>query len=93
MHLTYVKEKLGTAVLTPNHPIVAGSFSSFDIIYTAGYFGIDDSGSIKIIQRFPSDMGRPQFSDPSAENYVSVEVVGDAQAQYHYDVKNNIRPW
>jgi len=93
MHLTYVKEKLGTAVLTPNHPIIAGNFTSFDIIYTAGYFGIDDSGSIKVIQRFPSDMGRPQFSDSSAENYVSVEVVGDAQVQYHYDVKNNIRPW
>jgi hypothetical protein len=88
-----MKEKLGTAVLTPDRPIVAGSFTSFDIIYTAGYFGIDDSGSIKIIQRFPSDMGRPQFNDPSAENYVSVDVVGDAQVQHHYDVKNNIRPW
>jgi len=88
-----MKEKLGTVVLTPDRPIVAGSFTSFDIIYTAGYFGIDDSGSIKIIQRFPSDMGRPQFNDPSAENYVSVDVVGDAQVQHHYDVKNNIRPW
>ncbi|MCW4037105.1 MAG: DUF3604 domain-containing protein [Candidatus Bathyarchaeota archaeon] len=88
-----MKEKLGTAVLTLDHPITAGSYTSFDIIYTTGYFGIDDSGSIKIIQRFPSDMGRPQFNDPSAEDYVSVEVVGDAQVQYHYDVKNNIRPW
>jgi hypothetical protein len=88
-----MKEKLGTAFLTLDCPITAGSFASFDIIYTAGYFGIDDSGSIKIIQRFPSDMGRPQFNEPSAENYVTVEVVGDAQVQCHYDVKNNIRPW
>ncbi|KON30064.1 hypothetical protein AC480_01900 [miscellaneous Crenarchaeota group archaeon SMTZ1-55] len=88
-----MRERLGSAVITLRSPVVAGSFTSFDLIYTAGYFGIDDSGSIKIVQRFPSDMGTPQFTDPSAEDYVSVDVVGEAQAQYHYDVQNNIRPW
>ena len=42
----------------------AGSFASFTLAYTAGYFGIDDTGSIKIVHRFASDMGKPQFTDP-----------------------------
>ncbi len=41
------------------HPEEAGSTQSFTLTYTAGFFGIDDTGSIKIVHRFASDMGRP----------------------------------
>jgi len=88
-----MKDKMGSAVISPNYPVVAGSFTSFDLIYTAGYFGIDDSGSLKIVQRFASDIGEPQFIDPSAVNYVSIEANNGAKLYYHFDVKNNIRPW
>ncbi len=92
-HSTYMRDKIGSAVVVPDEPIVAGSYASFDLIYTAGFFGIDDSGSIKIVQRFATDMAKIQFDNPSEPNYVSIEASNKAVLSYHYDVKNNIRPW
>ena len=92
-HSTYMRDRIGSAVIVPDEPVVAGSYTSFDLIYTAGFFGIDDSGSIKIVQRFATDMAKIQFDDPTAPNYVSIEASNKAVLSYHWDVKNNIRPW
>ncbi|MCZ6488365.1 MAG: DUF3604 domain-containing protein [Gammaproteobacteria bacterium] len=92
-HSTYLPEKMGTAIIDPEGRFEAGSFQSFTLTYTAGYFGIDDTGSIKIVNRFASDMGRPQFDDPKAANYVTVEASNGAVLQVEYDMKRNIRPW
>ena len=92
-HSTYLPEKMGTAVVEPSGPVVAGSYRSFTVTYTAGFFGIDDTGSIKIVHRFASDMGRPQFDDPAAPNYVTAEASNGAVLQVEYDPKRNIRPW
>lgn len=91
--MKYMQKKLGTAHIHPNHPIVAGSYASFDLTYSEGYFGIDDSGTFKIVQRFPSDMATPQFDNPSADNYISLEVHGEAQVRGSYHINNNTRPW
>ena len=65
-HSTYLPERMGTAVIEPAGSFEAGSFQSFNLTYTAGFFGIDDTGSIKVAHRFASDMGRPQLEvDPS----------------------------
>ncbi len=92
-HSTYLAEKMGSAVIKPRGSYEAGSYQSFNLTYTAGYFGIDDTGSIKIVQRFASDTGRPQFDDPKAPNYVTVEASTGAVLQVEYDIKRNIRPW
>jgi Protein of unknown function (DUF3604) len=92
-HSTYLPERMGTATLSPIDPVEAGSFQSFTLVYTAGYFGIDDTGSIKIVQRFAGDMGRPQWSDPKAPNYTTVEASNGAVLDVRYDPKMNIRPW
>jgi len=92
-HSTYLPEKMGTAVVEPEGRFEAGSYQSFTLTYTAGYFGIDDTGSIKIVHRFASDMGRPQFDDPKAPNYVTVEATNGAILHVEYDMKRNIRPW
>ena len=84
---------MGSAVVEPSEPVEAGSYQSFTVTYTAGFFGIDDTGSIKIVHRFASDMGRPQFDDPAAPNYVSVEASNGAVLHVEYDMKRNIRPW
>jgi hypothetical protein len=90
-HSTYLPERMGTATLSPADPVEAGSFQSLTLVYTAGYFGIDDSGSIKIVQRFAGDMGRPQWSDPKAANYTTVEASNGAVLDVRYDPKMNIR--
>src|SRR5436309_10242528 len=84
---------MGTAEISPTGAFEAGSFQSFTLVYTAGYFGIDDTGSIKIVHRFASDMGRPQWSNPQAANYTTVEASNGALLDVLYDPKLNIRPW
>jgi len=92
-HSTYLPKKMGRAWVEPNGTFEAGSYQSFTVVYEAGYFGIDDSGALKIVHRFASDMGRPQFSDPKAANYVTVEASNGAVLDFAYDGKQNIRPW
>ena len=84
---------MGTAAVEPAGEFEAGSWQSFTLTYTAGYFGIDDTGSIKVVHRFASDMGRPQFDVPDGPNYVSVEASNGAVLHVEYDMKRNIRPW
>jgi hypothetical protein len=92
-HSTYLPEKMGSATVEPTGSFEAGSFHEFTVTYTAGYFGIDDTGSIKIVHRFASDMGRPQFDRPEAPNYTTVEASNGAVLHVEYDIKRNIRPW
>jgi len=92
-HSTYFAERMGHAEISPQGEFEAGSFQSFTLTYTAGYFGIDDTGSLKIVHRFASDMGRPQFNDPKGWNYTTVEASNGAVLEMQYDGKRNIRPW
>ena len=92
-HSTYLPEKMGSAYVSPEGAFEAGSFQEFTVTYEAGYFGIDDTGSIKVVHRFASDMGRPQFNNPTAANYTTVEASNGALLQVEYDMKRNIRPW
>ena len=39
---------MGLARLTPAGPFVAGSHAELTVVYTAGTFGIDDTGMLKI---------------------------------------------
>lgn len=55
---------LGQATIQPEQPIEAGSFTTLLLTYTAGH-PIDDSGYIKIAFPSVSDIGTPQFDDPS----------------------------
>lgn len=92
-HSTYQPERMGSATVEPTGEFEAGSYQAFTVTYTAGYFGIDDTGSIKVVHRFASDMGRPQFDNPAAPNYTTVEATNGALLHVEYDMKRNIRPW
>ena len=92
-HSTYFSERMGRAEVHPTGEFEAGSLQSFTLTCTAGYFGIDDTGSIKVVHRFASDMGRPQFTDPTGWNYTTVEASNGAVLEIKYDGKLNIRPW
>lgn len=92
-HSTYLNDRMGHASVTPSAPCEAGSFASLTLTYTAGYFGIDDTGSLKIVHRFASDMGKMQFNNPSGWNYVTAEASNGAVLELRYDQKGNIRPW
>ncbi|NVO17818.1 MAG: DUF3604 domain-containing protein [Rhodoplanes sp.] len=91
-HANYLPEHMGFATLAPPGPFTAGSFVALTLTYTAGTFGIDDTGMVKITWRTTSDMGKPQFSDPGAPNYTTVEASNGAKLEVRLD-RVNIRPW
>lgn len=90
---TYQRDGIGSAVLAPSTPVVAGSWAEFELEYTAGFFGIDDSGRVKIVWRFAGDMAPPQFEDPAAPNYVQVTASNGAVLACRFDPKDHLRPW
>ena len=87
------KELLGAAVLDRTGDFEAGSYQSFNLTYTAGRFGIDDSGSIRVVFRFATDQTNPQFDDPTAPGFTEVVASNNAVLQARFDPKGNIRPW
>ncbi len=86
-------ELLGTAALDHTGDFEAGSFQSFTLTYTAGRFGIDDSGSLRVVFRFATDQSDPQFSDPTAPGFTEVTASNNAVLDCRFDPKGNIRPW
>lgn len=84
---------MGSASLEPQGEFEAGSMQSFTLTYTAGAFGIDDTGSIKIGFRFATDFGPVQFTDPKAQGYTTAEASNGATLELRWEFKRNIRPW
>src|SRR5262245_63270187 len=88
----YLREHMGSATLAPSGPFVAGSYAELTLTYMAGTFGIDDSGMLKVSWRTTSDMAKPQFSEPSAPSYATVEASNGARLDHWFD-RLNVRPW
>jgi hypothetical protein len=89
----YRPDLMGSASLTPAGSLEAGSLQSFTLVYTAGAFGIDDTGSIKIGFRFATDFGPVQFIDPKGQGYTTAEASNGATLEVKWEFKRNIRPW
>ncbi len=88
----YLPEHMGSITLAPPGPFVAGSYAELTLVYTAGTFGIDDTGMVKISWRTTSDMSKPQFDKPQAANFTTVEASNGAKLEVWFD-RTNIRPW
>lgn len=73
--------------------VVAGNWQTCVLKYTAGFAGVDDTGSLKIVTRYATDAGTPQFDDPAAPNYTTAVASNGAHLQLRYDIKDFRRPW
>ena len=91
--LPYSPQTLGRVEIDCPDELVAGSMATIRITYIAGKFGIDDQGSIRILFRFASDSGRPQFERPSAPNFVSMSASNEATLVSEYHPRGGFRPW
>ena len=89
---TYLPEHMGSITLAPAGPFVAGSHAELTLVYTAGTFGIDDTGMLKISWRTTSDMSKPQFEKPAAANFTTVEASNGARLEVWFD-RLNVRPY
>src|SRR5713226_6106195 len=83
---------MGRIALSPSGPFIAGSYAELALVYTAGTFGIDDTGMMKISWRTTSDMRKPQFDNPRAANFTTVEASNGAKLEVWFD-RLNIRPY
>lgn len=88
----YLPEHMGSIRLSPAGPFVAGSHAELTLVYTAGTFGIDDTGMLKVSWRTTSDMAKPQFDKPQAANFTTVEASNGAKLEVWFD-RLNIRPY
>jgi hypothetical protein len=89
---TYLPEHMGSVELVTPGPFAAGSHAELILVYTAGTFGIDDTGMVKVSWRTTSDMSKPQFTDPHAANYTTVEASNGARLNVWFD-RLNVRPY
>jgi hypothetical protein len=87
--------RLGRATVTPQEPVVAGAFGSWTVTYTAGRFGIDDGGALRLALHQTSDLGAPQLADPAAPNYCSIawSTPAPCHLQARYEGELGVRPW
>ena len=88
----YLAGQMGAVKLLTPGPFVAGSYAELVLVYTAGTFGIDDTGMVKVSWRTTSDLSKPQFSKPEAANFTTVEASNGARLEVWFD-RLNIRPY
>lgn len=82
----------GNVTIKPAQTVIAGSLVTITYTYTTEH-PVDDSGCIKIVFRFASDMGTPQFNNSSNLNYCSVKTTGNCRIEPRWDPKGHTRPW
>jgi hypothetical protein len=85
--------EFGSVELRADDQVVAGGRVALELVYTAGLFGIDDSGALRVTLRYASDLANPQFSEPGAANYVSAEASNGAVLELTFDARTGKRPF
>ena len=83
----------GSAELNPKGAFEARSLQTFRLTYHTGRYGLDDTGSIRIVFRFTADGGPMQTTDPTAVNYVSAKSSNNVPLRLHFNADGHQRPW
>ena len=89
----YRPDLMGSAELAPSGSFEVGTYQSFTLIYTAGKFGLDDQGGLRIGFRGHFDGSAIQFDDPKAAGFTTVEASNGAVLEASWEARRNIRPW
>src|SRR5262249_14261271 len=89
---TYLPEHMGSIRLTPSGPFVAGAYAELTLTYTAGTFGIDDTGMVTISCRSTAAVTKRQCDKPAAPNFTTIEASNGAKLDVWFD-RLNIRPY
>ena len=83
----------GHVELEPGGTFEVRSVQTFRLVYTVGRYGIDDTGSIRIVFRFPGDWGPLQTDDPTGCDYVTATASTGAKIELDYSSVGHMRPW
>jgi hypothetical protein len=83
----------GKISLEPDGEFIAGTYASITLTYTAGIYGMDDLGGIKIFFRFACDQSPLQMEDPKAVGYTTATASNGANVTLSYYLREGERPW
>jgi len=87
------EERLGRVAVDPMEAVIAGAFGQWTLTYTAGSYGIDEGGTLMIVQRTACDWQKPQFDQPDRPGYTTVSTTGNARLFPRFQDKQHTRPW
>lgn len=82
----------GSARLEAPERCEVRSLQTFRLVFTAGRYGLDDTGAIRISHRFTYDGPALQTEDPTAVNYVTAEASNGAGLTLYWE-PYALRPW
>ena len=83
----------GSATITPEGPFTVRSTIRLAVTYTVGEYGLDDSGAIKIVQRWTADGGPWQSRDPGGPNFVTARASNGVDLAITVEEHPHQRPW
>ncbi|MGH1482591.1 MAG: DUF3604 domain-containing protein [Geminicoccales bacterium] len=86
-------DRMGQAEIDAGASLTAGDWASVTLTYTAGLYGIDDRGGLKISFRSATDQTHFQCEDPTAPGYVTVSCSNGSATKVWYESHRNLRPW
>lgn len=82
----------GSAVLEAPEIVEVRTYQTYQVRYTVGKLGLDDTGAIRIAFRMVTDSGRPQANNPLAANFVSAHCSGEGKIDLRIGPEGP-RPW
>ena len=88
-----IQNPYGSISLEPKGEFIAGSFSTIILTYTAGKYGMDDLGGLKIFFRFACDQSPLQMEDPKGLGYTTATASNGANIFLSYASREGERPW
>ncbi|MFX0072955.1 MAG: DUF3604 domain-containing protein [Candidatus Hermodarchaeota archaeon] len=83
----------GIVSLEPEGEFIAGTYASFTLTYTAGIYGMDDLGGLKIFFRFACDQSPLQMENPKEVGYTTASASNGADVVLSYELREGERPW
>lgn len=84
----------GNIDIFPFASIKAGDYGTWKLTYTVGRYGLDNGGRFRLLFRHCTNMGTPQTTNPSADNYVTATTSNpNAKVEISYAKKGGWRPW
>jgi len=85
-------QDLGTATIEPQGSFPVSTTGTWTLVYTVGKFGIDDGGSIIVVQRPLADATRLQTEESDQPGYVKAVTDGCARLRVSFQKRYWIRP-
>ncbi len=93
MEIQDLSNLYGSIQLNPEGEFIAGTYTSFTLVYTAGIYGMDDLGGLKVQFRFACDQSPLQMKNSIKDGYTTASATNGAQVILSYGSREGERPW